>query len=118
VAINHLLLVTKLLIDKVNELTVEVNKMVMKVNNFEDKHDDLQQRSMKGNLIVGSPEINGKASLAHKAVRTDQQGGLQGVETSPSPPSCHRPSSDSAGSPPDQMPPQQWAIIVNNLQKS
>jgi hypothetical protein len=66
---------------EVKNIQTKVKNVETKINEQEDKHDDLRQRSMKGNIIVGSPEINGKPSLAFKEAKTDQQGGLLGRET-------------------------------------
>ena len=106
VALTHLLKVTKLLVSKVNELSRVVSDQA-KVQQRQEaiiaeqqtaikeqearqevmrkeqgiRYDDLQQRSMKGNIIVSSPEGPGFQSLAYRDRRTDEQGGFRGRES-------------------------------------
>lgn len=73
-AINWLCKLCETLVDKVNELSIQGKEVVAKEEKLEKEveakvekvelaHDELQQRSMKGNIIVSSPSNGSKQTL-------------------------------------------------------
>ena len=97
VAINWLLQVSKVLVEKYNEYAAVINsafnslqgqvdkleeekeELVKRCDRLELDTDALRQRSMKGNLIVSSPKQGGVESRLVRLPR--QQDGYQGKET-------------------------------------
>ena len=58
--------------ETIEKLKIEAGKMREMLAKADDHSDEIQQRSMKGNLIVSSPNIRGKASLTDRLTKGER----------------------------------------------
>ena len=65
---------------KAKEQEVKCQQLEVKVEKLEVEEDFVRQQHLIGQITISSPALPGKASLAIKPIRSDEEGGFKGVE--------------------------------------